>query len=79
MDLYTPCLPLPPLTLSQDLTPKLAHPSARYTREKQALPGARNRVIEWLNMWDFDEPDSLFFVFSDHGYQVGCLSLWQDT
>jgi hypothetical protein len=37
------------------------------------LAGARERTVAWLNMWDFTEPDSIFFVFSDHGYQVRTL------
>jgi hypothetical protein len=29
------------------------------------------RTVDWLNLWDFNEKDAVFFVFSDHGYQVG--------
>ena len=41
-----------------------------YRRDKRALPGARARTEEWLSQWDFTEPDAVFWVFSDHGYQV---------
>ncbi len=31
---------------------------------------AIKRSEEWLSWWDFDEPDSIFMVFADHGYMV---------
>ena len=43
---------------------------AWYTKDKHALPGARARTERWLAQWDFSEPDAVFWVFSDHGYQV---------
>jgi len=44
---------------------------AWYTRDKRALGAARSRTEQWLDQWDFTEPDSVFWIFSDHGYQVG--------
>lgn len=43
---------------------------AWYTKDKRALPRSRARVEQWLSQWDFDEPDAVFWIFSDHGYQV---------
>ena len=31
---------------------------------------ANKKSIEWLKMWDFNEPDAMFIIFADHGYQV---------
>lgn len=30
---------------------------------------AKHCSYDWLQMWDFSEPDSVFIVFADHGYQ----------
>ncbi|MEJ8567746.1 hypothetical protein [Elongatibacter sediminis] len=31
-------------------------------------------LTDWLSLWNFDEPDALFFVFSDHGDCVNRLT-----
>ena len=43
---------------------------AWYTKDKRALPRARERAEQWLSQWNFDEPDAVVWVLSDHGYQV---------
>lgn len=35
--------------------------------EKIDLSKANDRLIDLINAWDFDEPDSVFIFFSDHG------------
>ncbi|MEW6280210.1 MAG: hypothetical protein AB1758_16400 [Candidatus Eremiobacterota bacterium] len=32
---------------------------------------ARRGTLDWLSMWDMDEPDALFWIFSDHGHRCG--------
>lgn len=45
------------------------HAAPHYENERQnwKLQRAYDRIIEILNSWDFNEPDSMFYVFSDHG------------
>lgn len=45
------------------------HDSLYYTdlKFKEAVV---ERAYQWLNFWDFDEPDSFFWIFADHGDAV---------
>ena len=38
-----------------------------WTRPTVSKEHAINHTIDWLSNWDLDEPDSLFWIFADHG------------
>jgi len=39
-------------------------------RNLQPKDDSIKKTFEWLNLWDFNEPDSLFIIYSDHGFSV---------
>ncbi|EKX41508.1 hypothetical protein GUITHDRAFT_112481 [Guillardia theta CCMP2712] len=50
-----------------------------YTKRLSAMRRSRRRTLEWLKLWNFDEPDAVFWIFSDHGYQVETVISPKDT
>jgi len=47
------------------------YPNGQITsNEKITKSDALNNSIEWLSNWNFDEPNSIFFIFADHSHRV---------
>lgn len=46
----------------------------RYYHKDHDLSQARAAAVDWLDGWDFEEEDAVFWVFSDHGHRctVSC-------
>lgn len=47
------------------------HDVIYYTSNSEALrKRALNTVMHWINLWQANEPDALFWFFSDHGQKI---------
>ena len=48
------------------------YPQGINKNESEAITkeDALNDTIEWLKFWDFNEPNSVFFIYADHSHRV---------
>lgn len=50
------------------------YPNGQINNDQKVLKdNALSDSIEWLKNWDFDEPDSVFFVYADHSHRVNSI------